>query len=362
MKKSDSIYKFLEKYINSEKASASDKIPSENKLAAKFGISRNLVREAMSVYVGNGLLKRIQGKGTFLTGKTSTEKSFSIGTVLFSKNALNNELITIIDEICFKNGYKNTVEYSDFSFEKERTAVEKLINDGANGIIIYPAIKDGRGNNEFFEEKIKQGVYFVFLDRNIKGLNVDAVLYDNFGAGLAGTQYLLDQGYRKIAFIGSSTGVYTMEDRKEGYKTALKWADIQMDDDRIYSIPVTELGLRNTSEFISKEIINDWKKNNNMPDAIFAANGALTLCAYTALYKNNIEITLLGFDEYRAISSIELPIPTLQVPCIEMARTAAGLVIQNLEGKEKIGTHQVILPVQLCTKISEKGAYDAFAC
>lgn len=365
MKKSNSIYEFLEKYINSGKISDSGKIPSENELAAKFGISRNLVREAISSYVGRGFLERIQGKGTFLTGKSPKRQAYVVGTVLFSKNAGSGELIAAIDEVCFEKGYKNITAYSDFSFEKERDAVEKLIAAGATGIIIYPIVKAGHENAGFFEEKIKQGIKIVFLDRAVKGINTDAVSYDNFGAGLMGTRRLLEQGYKKIAFLGSATGVHTMAERQEGYKAALLQAGIRSQDKLIYSIPVTDLGLRNASEFISSKIISEWQNKSNMPDAIFSANGALTLCTYNALYKNDLavpeDIAILGFDEYKAISYIELPIPTLQVPCSEMAKAAAELLVKRLEGDETPGTHHITLPVQLCTWTTEKGAHDAFA-
>ena len=43
-------------------------IPSENELAAEFEINRLTVRSAVEILVKEGLLKRVQGKGVYVTG------------------------------------------------------------------------------------------------------------------------------------------------------------------------------------------------------------------------------------------------------------------------------------------------------
>ncbi len=43
-----------------------DKLPSENKLAQEFGVSRNCVREALKSLSMNGIIKSNPGKGTFI--------------------------------------------------------------------------------------------------------------------------------------------------------------------------------------------------------------------------------------------------------------------------------------------------------
>lgn len=44
-----------------------DKIPNENELAVKFGVSRTTVREAVRILVTAGILEIQRGKGTFVT-------------------------------------------------------------------------------------------------------------------------------------------------------------------------------------------------------------------------------------------------------------------------------------------------------
>ena len=45
-----------------------DKLPSENEIAARFGMSRQTVRQALGDLEAEGWLYRTQGKGTFVAG------------------------------------------------------------------------------------------------------------------------------------------------------------------------------------------------------------------------------------------------------------------------------------------------------
>jgi GntR family transcriptional regulator len=49
-------------------------LPSEAELAAEFGVSRNAIREALELLRGEGLITRVQGAGTFVTGAKLSQR------------------------------------------------------------------------------------------------------------------------------------------------------------------------------------------------------------------------------------------------------------------------------------------------
>jgi len=63
---SDRVAEALREWIGSGKLSISDQLPSENAMAAEFGVSRAVVREAVSRLKSEGLLYARQGKGIFV--------------------------------------------------------------------------------------------------------------------------------------------------------------------------------------------------------------------------------------------------------------------------------------------------------
>ena len=59
------------------------RLPSESELCDLFGVSRTVVREAMSQMVNEGLIYKLQGKGAFIAGRRE-EQDFVGSTVGFS--------------------------------------------------------------------------------------------------------------------------------------------------------------------------------------------------------------------------------------------------------------------------------------
>ncbi len=61
-----SIQDSLIRYIVDAQLSAGDKLPSQNEMVAQMNVSRTSIREAISQLEAKGILKQIQGLGTFL--------------------------------------------------------------------------------------------------------------------------------------------------------------------------------------------------------------------------------------------------------------------------------------------------------
>lgn len=55
-------------------AAARPALPSETDLATEFGVSRNAIREALELLRGEGLITRVQGAGTFVTGAKLSQR------------------------------------------------------------------------------------------------------------------------------------------------------------------------------------------------------------------------------------------------------------------------------------------------
>ena len=64
----------LEQQLMSGELKAGDMLPTEAQLCAQFGISRPVVRQAISGFVARGQLYRLRGKGTFVSGAPLAER------------------------------------------------------------------------------------------------------------------------------------------------------------------------------------------------------------------------------------------------------------------------------------------------
>jgi len=83
-----------------------DRLPSEEKLAQMFGVSRTTVRESLSVLEKEGLLRRVHGVGTWITHN----KRFPIGTGM--------ERISSYTEHIRRFGYEPGTKRAQFEWVK----------------------------------------------------------------------------------------------------------------------------------------------------------------------------------------------------------------------------------------------------
>ena len=88
--------------IDSEKWKANEKIPSENELSSIYGLSRMTVRSVLTDLVKEGLLYRVQGKGTFVAEKIVTVSPSYIG-IREQLEKMGYEVETRIVECLFHN-------------------------------------------------------------------------------------------------------------------------------------------------------------------------------------------------------------------------------------------------------------------
>jgi GntR family transcriptional regulator len=64
----------IEGQLTSGELKAGDMLPTEAQLCAQFGVSRPVVRQAISSFVARGRLYRLRGKGTFVSGAPLAER------------------------------------------------------------------------------------------------------------------------------------------------------------------------------------------------------------------------------------------------------------------------------------------------
>lgn len=89
-------------------------IPSERELSEKFNVSRITIRKALGNLIGEGLLKKVKGRGTLVAEPRIEEHLF-------------NKLIGVYEDLLEK-GYKVTNKIIDFSKTTPEGFIAKYLN------------------------------------------------------------------------------------------------------------------------------------------------------------------------------------------------------------------------------------------
>jgi LacI family transcriptional regulator len=131
-------------------------------------------------------------------------------------------------ELCAR-GYTLLVASSDNSVEEEKKRVAMLADRMVDGIVVIPA--GGRG--EHLTAWDKKGIPVVLVDRLIEGAGLDAILSDNEAGARALTRRLLEDGFRRIAFVGGDTVISTARERITGFRGAMEEAGFCLGKDSV---------------------------------------------------------------------------------------------------------------------------------
>ncbi len=109
--------------------------------------------------------------------------------------------------------------------EKQRTFIDTLLQLGADGVIMSPAIGTPPEDIRLAEDN---GLPVVLVARTVEGADVPVFRGDDaYGIGLA-TNHLISLGHRRIAMIGGTDQTSTGRDRYQGYVAAMRKAGLEV--------------------------------------------------------------------------------------------------------------------------------------
>jgi LacI family transcriptional regulator len=190
------------------------------------------------------------------------------------------------------------------------------------GVILAPASKDGD-----ISHAMERGRPVVAVDRHT-GLNIDAVMIDNRGAGIMAVDRLLDAGFRRVACIAGPLGAYWTEERSLGWRDAM----------------VARTGLGDPSPLIrhadfrvdgGRAAMLDLLASAEPPDAVMTTNnlmgvGAIQALALTGRTPPAFGVAVVGdlpFSTYPREAIVEV-----HLPARHLGTTAATMLLDRIRG------------------------------
>lgn len=252
-------------------------------------------------------------------------RSFMIALMISDiSNPFFTSLVRGVEDVVKEGGLNLLLCNTDENPAKERSYVEVLIGNRINGVIMAPT-GSARESVEAFRQ---HGIPVVFIDRQLAGVEADAVLLDNVSGAYEATVHLLRLGHRRIGIITGLEGVSTSEEREEGYRRALADFGIAPDERLIVrGNSRIEGGIRQTRALLALP-------PDVRPTALFASNNLLTIGAMRALREAGVkvpqEMAVVGFDEFESTSIIDPPLTVVAQPTYEIGMRAAKRLFAHL--------------------------------
>lgn len=267
------------------------------------------------------------------TGKTKT-----LGLIVADiSNPFFSKLARHIENIAGHNGYQVMFGSSDESNEKFARLINLFIEKNVDGLIVAPP-----QNSEIsIMQLVKRRIPTVLVDRAMEGLPVSSIQIDNIGASYALTNYLVEQGCKRIGFIAYNIGLPNIQKRYEGYKKSLAMNNIALNDNLVRSVT-----FENFEENIESAIAE--LLNNGIDSLVFATNrvGVQSLIALQnhAGYEKLKYVSIDNPDEYKVCS---LDIKCIEQPIEGIGKRALDILFRHISDPKYDDVEQVILQARI---------------
>ncbi len=212
----------------------------------------------------------------------------------------------------------------------------------------------GKVSEDFLAEVQTLEVPVVLIDYEAVGL--PAVVIDNQGGARVAVEHLLQQGYRRIAFVGADLAHPSIAHRLEGYRIALVRAGLAFDPALVVVDPEAE-PTRVTGQRLGARLLDLPER----PTAVFCANDALALGLMDALTQAGLRVpddmALVGFDDVQGAAQAPVPLTSVRVYKEQLGELAMRHLVELLDPAQTRrpyarGQHTIVVPTELVVRAS----------
>jgi LacI family transcriptional regulator len=316
-------------------------------IAKRANVSKGTVSRVINDLPGVGektrerikqLIKKLNYQPNAIAQSLASKRTGNIGVIIPHEAGfyLSNDywplLLSVITKAAATVGYTVLLSTSKVEGDVE-SAYEIMLNGKRiDGIIAGSEMLGEKQLSDLYQMEIP----FVMVGRSpyIPDYYVDI---DNRQAAYRLTEHLIQQGYKKIFFLGGPKHYPSVSERVEGFREAVLKAGINQC--RVFHTPYEKPLVRS--------ILSEQIGSGYMPDAIIAGAGDLVLCTIMVLRELNLDIPsqigFASFDFLRFYNYLTPKITAIRQPIEELARAAFEMLFaliaqKNVLKKERILT------------------------
>jgi len=226
--------------------------------------------------------------------------------------------------------------------DHEQATVESLLGRQVVGLITTPVATD-----QSYLKPWQPRTAMVFIDRPPSKITADSVVEDDYGGAHAATSHLVDQGHRRIAFIGDQPSLATTARRLDGYRAALRDAGIDEDPD-LATFDVTSAEATETIAKLLEPV--------DAPTAILSSNTKSSIGIVLALQAiERIDVALVSFGDVPLSAALRPALTVVDQNPNALGTFAATRLFDRLDNPKRRMRRNTVLPVNLIIRSSSLG-------
>jgi len=261
--------------------------------------------------------------------RTGTTKLFGL-VISSTTNPVFARVVMAIEERAHEMGYDLITAHSLNIPEREEAVIKRLLSRRIDGLLLVPVYRLDP-TAPIYEELARRGIPTVLLGHKApfcqKFANVET---DDINASYALTQHLLELGHKRIAYFTGPPVSPGSQERFEGYRRALREAQIEVDEKLIFNAGATiEEG-----EKAALQMLNEAPKVT----AIQAVNDLVAIGAASLLLNQGVripqDISVVGFGNVLISEHFRVPLTTIRQPKLRLGAAAVESMARVMRGEQ----------------------------
>ncbi|KQO63440.1 LacI family DNA-binding transcriptional regulator [Curtobacterium sp. Leaf261] len=230
-----------------------------------------------------------------------------------------------IERVVAATGRRILVGTTNEDAELERQLLSDFLGRQVEGLVVVPVGQDA----ERFRPERLHGVPLVLASRTVEGVAADSVLIDDVHGAQQAAETMLDEGHRRIAFLGNKETVSTGQRRLVGFRSALDARGVPLADDLVV------FGLQDAEA--AESATRDLLERPDAPTAVFAANNRISIGAIRAIRAAQLAggapVRLFAFDSFDLVDMAPIPLSVIDHDPEELGRVSAEMLLSRLDGR-----------------------------
>ncbi|MCC2598489.1 LacI family DNA-binding transcriptional regulator [Sphingobacterium sp. FBM7-1] len=268
---------------------------------------------------------RLNYRPNKIASSLTSGKTYTIGVIIPSAQVQYFASVIHALETSLKSfGYSILLYQSNESLISEKNGITTLLEAQVDGIVASMSLETKDPSH--FEKVKEEGKPLIIFDRTHDDLQCAMVKIDDVRAGYIATKHLLDEGYRKIAYITTAHKIKIFNERYEGYLLALQEAGLPANPAYTISGNLTvEGGYTGTQQLL---------KLREQPDAIIGGDDYVALGIIKALHEKNItppEIGVIGFANQNFSEHIIPSLSTIDQQALKIGAACATMFLKIID-------------------------------
>jgi LacI family transcriptional regulator len=271
------------------------------------------------------------------------QKSHTIGLIIpYLYDPFFANCAHAVTTVAKEHGYSVIITTSNEDPETEYAEAEQMLQRHVDGLVAIPApVRNSRMARTLFGK-----TPVVLFDRPVADPSFDVVLVQNSAGAGRIVEHLIEHGHKRIAFMGLSRSIYTINTRFLGYRRAMQDAGLEVD--AFFGCNSQENTLR---------ALEGKLRGTNAPTAILTSNTLATRYVLSALahlgVKMPSDIAFAGFDDFEMAEFTAPSLTVVRQHALEMGRIATSLLFDRIERGEMPKTgNRIVLPVEIVLRRS----------